>query len=306
MTNTAPEALAVQNNVLGSTMNGLLVVGAGDLGARVARQWRLRHAEAPIVCATATPKRHAALLAGGYKPMLAADLCEPAVHVVFCAPPGDPSKPAYAEAVRAAAALARKRFVMTSSTGVLEAGPHVHEKSPQATTPRAQQLAAAENEALQSQFGVVIRLAGLYSLERGGHNYMFRAGGLGRKERVSTVNMGPDVEVSLVHYEDAASAVVAALVADGDAVVGQRFIAADGTPVSPREVVEAAHAHPMYSGFDMPIFAERGGVSKRVNSDWSRARLGWEPRHKSFVEFIREETRLAAATVRESAAVRKE
>lgn len=266
--------------------NGLLVVGAGDLGARVARLWRERHAEAPIVCATATPKRHKSLRAAGYTATLATDLREPAENVVFCAPPGQPDISEYAGVVRAAANLARRRFVMTSTTAVLAPGHLVHENSRIADTPRAEGLAAAENAAVRSRFGLVIRLAGLYSLERGAHQYWCRTG---------KVAAGPDGVLRLLHYDDAASVVVTAISADHDVVAGQRFIATDGTPVSRKQIIDAAREHPMYAGFDMPTFGE-GGASKRLNNNWSKARLGWEPRYKSFVEFMREETRLATAT----------
>lgn len=263
--------------------DGLLVVGAGDLGLRVARQWRTLHADAPIVCATATPKRHESLAAAGFTPLLASEMRHPADHVVFCAPPGQPHVSGYADAVRTAASLARTRFVLTSTTGVLAPGDDVHENSPTASTERVKMLVEAENAAVRSGKGLVIRLAGLYSLERGAHAYWCRVGKVGA---------GPDGVLGLLHYEDAAGAVVAALTARRDAVVGQRFIATDGTPVSRKEIVDAAREHPMYREFAMPEFGE-GGASKRLTTDFSRARLGWQPTHKSFVEFMREETREA-------------
>eukprot|EP00548_Thalassiothrix_antarctica_P018878 CAMPEP_0194185398 /NCGR_PEP_ID=MMETSP0154-20130528/42529_1 /TAXON_ID=1049557 /ORGANISM="Thalassiothrix antarctica, Strain L6-D1" /LENGTH=106 /DNA_ID=CAMNT_0038903713 /DNA_START=6 /DNA_END=323 /DNA_ORIENTATION=- len=78
-------------------------------------------------------------------------------------------------------------------------GETVNEKSPVTSdAPRAKRLLAAEAACP----GIVLRLAGLYTLERGAHNYW-----LGKDE----VAGREDGLINLLHYDDAAGACMAAL-----------------------------------------------------------------------------------------------
>lgn len=270
-----------------SASSDLVVVGAGALGLRVAHAWRKLHTSAAIVCATSTAKRHADLAAQGFTPALAGDLAEPAANVVFCAPPGKLDADAYAAAVGAAAALATARFVFTSSTAVFADAPVVSEDSPTTDASRAQRLLSAEAAAVASRVGLVLRLAGLYTLERGPHPVWLKRGEVGG---------GGEGVLNMVHYDDVAQAVVAALSAEEGNVVGKRLLVADGSPMTRRELLEAARVHPAYIGFDMPTFGE-GGAQKHVDGSWSQELLGWRPRHKSFAEFMKKEAELVSSVV---------
>ena len=98
--------------------------------------------------------------------------------VVFCAPPSGFDN--YPSAVKEAgeklwAADKSGSFVFTSSGGVYEGkdGETVDEKSPTLdpeTNPRSGRMIYAEQEAI-ALGGCALRLAGLYTLERGAHNY---------------------------------------------------------------------------------------------------------------------------------------
>lgn len=75
-------------------------------------------------------------------------------------------------------------------------------------------LHAAE-EAVLSKGGNVIRLAGLYTISRGPHEYWLR-----RVARGGGVIQGSgDSMINLLHYEDAASAVISLMHRPGDDVV---------------------------------------------------------------------------------------
>ena len=107
-------------------------------------------------------------------------------HCVFCAPPSGFED--YSSAVKAAVDglwMGQTEenegggFVFTSSGGIYGGGndvdvsPIVTESSPLPSdpTPRVERLIKAENEVLKQEGGSVMRLAGLYLLSRGAHNY---------------------------------------------------------------------------------------------------------------------------------------
>lgn len=87
-------------------------------------------------------------------------------------------------------------------------------------------------------------------------------------------------------YEDAASAVVAALQA---AKRGRIFLAADTVPTSRLHICEQALRHPFYAGKTVPRFPEGApgaGATKVYDSTVTRKDLAWEPRYESFGEFM--------------------
>ena len=106
-------------------------------------------------------------------PLCARGSCRLAV----CAAPG--ANPDYPGEV--AKALARwsgtGKFVFTSSGGVYaeDDGQYVDEQSTVSDSARAKKLLDCESAVL-AKGGSVVRLAGLYSLERGAHNYWLKAG----------------------------------------------------------------------------------------------------------------------------------
>lgn len=115
--------------------------------------------------------------------------------------------------------------------------------------------------------------------------------------------------INLISYEDAATAVVAALnggiaEAKGEegapGVKGQIFLAAGDEPITRQKICEVALTHPLYGRKKMPKFKGDDtppqfavtGPSKVYDSSWTRRTLGWEPSSASMEEYF-ERDRLA-------------
>ena len=164
-----------------------------------------------------------------------------------------------------------------------DGGGTVTEDSPVADTPRALKLLDAERVVLQAG-GCVVRLAGLYLLERGAHNAW-----LG-KEAVSQL---ADGLINQIEYGDAADAVLGALLR-GQA--GKVYLAADDYPLSRLQICEEASRLARFAGRGLPRFGATdaaapardygGGKGKILDSRASREALQWEPSHKTFGAFI--------------------
>jgi nucleoside-diphosphate-sugar epimerase len=124
------------------------------------------------------------------------------------------------------------KFVFTSSGGVYaeDDGQAVDEGSPVSDSARAQKLLECERAVL-AEGGTVVRLAGLYSLERGAHNYWCKVG---------SVDGRPDGLIGLVSYDDAAGSVLSALSADKDKVAGEIFLICDGQEQSREDICKVA------------------------------------------------------------------
>eukprot|EP00967_Tisochrysis_lutea_P074581 scaffold100292_cov29-Tisochrysis_lutea.AAC.1 len=281
----------------GSSMpsNRLLVVGAGVLGRLIANEWREAHgtdAQVYGVVRSSNEVRDAALRADGLTPCLrenlgSADACLAEgtfEHVVFCAAPGGNDD--YPAEVAAALRMWRGdagRFVFTSSAGVYaeEDGGVVTEGSPVSDTPRAQKLLSAERLVTEAG-GTVVRLAGLYLLERGAHNaYLNMAEVKGRADGL----------INQIHYVDAASAVVATLLR-GE--MGMIYVAADDAPLTREQICRAALEAKPFVGKSMPTFAaydgaDKGGAGtgKVVDCSSTRAAIGWQPKYATFSDFMK-------------------
>ena len=203
--------------------------------------------------------------------------------VVFSAPPSGSED--YAGEVKAALALWDRTgsFVFTSSTAVYAGadGEQCDELTAEfalGENPRADRLLNAETAVLEAG-GCVVRLSGLYHATRGAHMFFLKS---------PELKSGADGLVNLVHYEDAASAVAAALVAqlEGRTEGGEVFLATDGVPISRKDMVDVCLGSPKYEGA-MPAFAaDDTSVGKRMDNPKTRERLGWEPKHASFAEFV--------------------
>lgn len=106
------------------------------------------------------------------------------------------------------------------------------------------------------------------------------------------LDSSPDGLINLLAYEDAASAVVAALEAakNGDNnMSGRIFLAADSTPTSRRDICEQALRHPLHAGKTVPRFAEGAagaGASKIYDTSVTRRDLNWQPRYDAFGDFM--------------------
>jgi nucleoside-diphosphate-sugar epimerase len=179
-------------------------------------------------------------------------------HCVFCAPPSGFDD--YPGAVKTAATdiwagpEGDGVFVFTSSGGIYGPGEStlstVTEDSPvpdPSGNPRSERLQAAES-VVRDIGGASLRLAGLYTLERGAHNFWLASG----KDEVGG---RADGLVNLLHYDDAAGSVVAALtLADPDSICGKTFLVSDGNPLTRQQICESSLKSQKYQGMKIPVF----------------------------------------------------
>lgn len=299
----------------------LLIIGAGVLGREIAAEWQTLFPGASIIGETRTDKSHADLRALDITPRISdahAGTATPP-YVVFCAPPSGSVD--YAGAVHAAVQRAlmndgdmTTRFIFTSSGGIHGRDtPLVTETTPVAY-PQQQQtnaggetagdkaertktsveggrsatLARAEHNVLTGhENSLVIRLSGLYTLHRGAHSYWLRAG---------EVKSSPHGLLNLIHYRDAARAVVRALLVDRDSVAAwpqRNLLACVQEPISRGKCCEAALRHPEFSTrFSMPTFSppsDKPEVTRVYNNEWTRSVLDWAPKWESFERFMDDE-----------------
>ncbi|MFK7929180.1 MAG: hypothetical protein AB8H79_13385 [Myxococcota bacterium] len=179
----------------------LVVIGAGDLGADVARRWVERGGEA--IGITATPSRHDALRAWGIQPSTAlpSSLIDPEDRVVLSIS----GSPAQLQAAQALQGTPFSRGVMTSSTAFHGHATGVRTPlSLPGETPRATTAAQAESafHRLPSRT-VVLRLGGLYRPGLGPLAALLRRG---------HPPLGPaNKTLALMHRHDAATCILAAL-----------------------------------------------------------------------------------------------
>jgi len=124
----------------------------------------------------------------------------------------------------------------------------------------------------------VLRLAGLYTLERGAHSAWFKMG---------SVASSPQTLINQVHYDDAAAAAVAALLRPARAEV---LVVADDKPLSRADICAQASRLPRFSQSERPTFTPDEGSSavlgKVIDSSYTRAKIGWKPRYATFAEFV--------------------
>ena len=179
--------------------------------------------------------------------------------------------------------------------------------------PRALRMLHAENAVL-SMGGCALRLAGLYSLDRGAHNYWLEKFGGSSSSSSSTTNNDDnnyeipgtvpsrgDGIINLLHYEDAASAVISALMVGPNVNSRRVFLISDGHPLTRKQICTNARQHVRYDGFGMPLFIDDddvvvkttdGGVGKGKVYDGRKSNdaLQWKPKYPSFDEFMTSKT----------------
>lgn len=252
--------------------DSLAVIGAGALGARVAKAWRERFPGAKVIAETAGTLRHDSLRAAGFEVRVRADEPPPhAANVLFCAPPSNAAD-YEAEARRAVSCRSGGGgLVFTSSTGVYpDDDIECDEDSATIRSPRSAPLLDAE-AAIREAGGAVVRLAGLYDAERGPHRVFGR---MGVSERRG------DGRLNLIHYNDAADLCVAALLARESGAI---YMGCDGSPIT-REAL--ARAWSEFRGAPGCRFTGVSGSPGRAcRNERTRARLGLRPRYASFVEW---------------------
>lgn len=158
----------------------------------------------------------------------------------------------------------------------------VTEDSPTASiesSPRTARLIKAE-EACRTNGGCCVRLAGLYTLERGAHSFWLNSG--------KDVTGRADGLINLLHYDDAAGAALAALKVGSKVVKGRNFLVSDGHPLTRQGICESALKSQMFKDKKMPKFLgkDTDPVGKLYDGTVSERDLQWKPRYASFDEFM--------------------
>ncbi|EME28001.1 uncharacterized protein Gasu_45020 [Galdieria sulphuraria] len=270
----------------GSRDTSLLIIGAGELGKRIAFQWKSRFAsQSRVVGETRTSRNHSELNQMGVEPRLRQDpQPEPFSYVVFCASPRGNSS--YVDEVRRAISLWKGdgNFVFTSSGSVYQQnnGEMVDERTATASVQDSNAssqalLIACENEVLQSG-GNVIRLAGLYSKERGAHAYWLRTG---------QVKGNPTALVNLIHYDDAANLVICVLCRQD--LRSEILLGCDSHPISKQDICRWGQKLDIYRNLPFPSFVDNhdSGKGKIYNNTFTRTTLSeWSCKYKSFEDFV--------------------
>jgi nucleoside-diphosphate-sugar epimerase len=277
------------------------VVGVGVLGTSLCRQLLLdENYKWKVTGITKTSNRHADIWKqvgaenhGERFTLQTADtfIDKKYPYCVFCAPPSGFDD--YAAAVEDVMTKLWDKtveggiFVFTSSGGIYGPGdslgiPTVNEDSPlpdPSDSPRSARLMGAE-ENVRVHGGTILRLAGLYSLDRGAHNFW-----LGKEEVGGPANG----IINLLHYDDAAGSVVAALqVADPTVVRGKTFLISDGHPLTRQQICESTIQSSRYKNMSIPKFLGQDGDprGKIYDGSASNAALNWKPRYPCFDEFM--------------------
>ncbi|KAL8524919.1 hypothetical protein ACS0TY_014513 [Phlomoides rotata] len=145
-------------------------------------------------------------------------------YVIFCAPPS--RSPDYPGEVREATLKwdGEGCFMFTSSSAPYDCSDNgfCDEDTPDVPigrSARTDKLLESEKVVMEAG-GCVVRLAGLYKVDRGAHSYWLEKG---------TSDIRPDHILNLIHYEDAASLSIAIL---KKKLHGRIFLGCDNHPLS--------------------------------------------------------------------------
>eukprot|EP00752_Nemacystus_decipiens_P014955 g13314.t1 len=287
---------------MGGGQHDLFVVGAGYLGKIIGGKWHLEHPDAKMYGETRSYVNHERNMPDGMTHVRRKNREEMEIkcpNVVFCANPGGNNDYAL-EVFRAMEEVwdGTGMFVFTSSGSVYaeSKGGVVTEDSPIDARKVDSPLRIAEKVTVRGG-GCVVRLAGLYSLQRGPHSVWLNE---------KSLNHHSQGAVNLISYDDAASAVVAALNAGlaevrgeegAPHVKGQIFLAAGDEPITRQKICEVALAHPLFSRKKMPKFKGDDtppefavtGAAKVYDSSVTRRTLGWQPKASSMEEYFQED-----------------
>jgi nucleoside-diphosphate-sugar epimerase len=146
--------------------------------------------------------------------------------------------------------------------------------------PRIARLVQAE-QAVRSAGGCCLRLAGLYNLNRGAHNFWLTKG---------TVAAPPNGLINLLHYDDAAAACAATLRAG---LRSRVLLISDGHPMTREEICAASLQAKLYAGYAMPEFASppagdpAAKTGKVYDAAITNGLLQWTPKYESFDSFMK-------------------
>jgi len=276
----------------------LKVVGAGQLGMRVAILWKESFPEASVTLKT---KHENIERSEKWKSMGFDSVSEEeyksnpvkAPFVVFCAPPTN--NPNYVTDIEISIQTdwdtkgqEKCGFVFTGSGGVYaeNSGGDVNEDSEilsNSIERHRQHLLSAES--IVEQFGgVIIRLGALYTKTMGPHSFW-----LGDKPQEFMSN--PNGLINLIHYDDAARCVITALLKSSDLKRMNPkllFLASDGFPMSKENICKAALMCPFYEKKFIPTFLGDKYIvdGKKYGTSLILKSLEWKPVFKSFEHFM--------------------
>eukprot|EP01038_Epipyxis_sp_PR26KG_P011506 gene11506-15412_t len=273
----------------------LWIVGAGTLGEYVIKQYKAMFPDAVVVAETSTTTRHTSLLSQ-FPTNLQVRLKEnrseiidakSAKNVIICFPPSQ-SKEFVDEISSAcriwAGSVAGGNLVYSSSIGVYgdSIGNTVNEDFRVDTRSKSSTKLLAAEEAILNRGGRIVRLAGLYTSTRGPHSYWMR-----KSIANETIDGSANGLINMLHYEDAASAMIATMNTKG--TNRKVFLACDDEPVSRREICESTLVSKLYPTATMPKFqSENGPQTKICDSSITRSLINWKPKYPSFRIFMRE------------------
>lgn len=279
MASSATAISEIQEDSIASTSKDLLVIGPGVLGRLIAGLWMKENPGCAVVGETATTTHHEELESLGIRPVVKGSqggLRFP--YVMFCAPPSGSLD--YAAKLRLAAEQWNGDgvFLFTSSSAVYDCSDNgsCDEDTPivpLGQSPRTDVLLKAEHEVLQVG-GTVVRLAGLYTFERGPHAYWAKKG---------TVDARPDHILNLIHYEDAASLCMTIL---KKGYHKQVFMGCDNHPLSRQELMDIVNESGKFKDKFEAFTGVDGPLGKKMNCDKTRSKTGWQPKFTSFTEFL--------------------
>lgn len=245
----------------------LLLVGAGALGSRIARNWRALFPGARITCETESATRHPALRESGFSVRLRNDLLEQRFPYVVMAVPPSKTTSYFDEAARAVKLWDRKgALLLISSTGVYaeDTGGWVEEDSEVAKSERAAILIGAEDVFLQAK-SAVLRLAGLYAEDRGPHITIAKN---------PSSPLTPKGWINLIHYEDAAG-LATSILQHGS--VGT-FLGVDDCPITRKDFAAVI-------GSSCEFLGTGPQIGKRCTNLRTRAAVQWTPKWKRFSDW---------------------
>ena len=123
---------------------------------------------------------------------------------------------------------------------------------------RSTKLITAE-ELILSRCGICVRLAGLYTEQRGPHTYWLKSG--------KAIEGSPNGIVNMLHYADAAASAIAAIL---NGKSGTVYLACDDDPITRKEICEASLDSGLFPTATMPTFElESGPIGKVCDGNYN-------------------------------------
>lgn len=239
-----------------------------------------------------------------------------AKNVVITLPPSS-SPGSYTQEIQEACRLwagpeSGGKIVFSSSTAVYGESigklSQINEDSPlDDSTARSSRMIEAEREILQHDGGYVVRFVGLYTKERGAHGMYLQKLLQDQSEvsaEISPIDGNGDGVVGLVHYDDAAEAMISVLNTPKhqlDSAGHKVFLVCDDTPLSRQDIAAASLGvwerqqmkhkhHRQHNREPRKLFTRyEGAEGKMCSNQAAKSVLQWRPKFPSFVEFCKQE-----------------